>query len=108
MARVTVAVLYGESMAAAFLSVGLGTVYSRRRPSEIFAPDLESLAWAHDRGLAHTAIFGGHGAGRLAGPVPAVAERVLFPVPMAARGGRNRFTGLSGNDGLVLIVIIFQ
>ncbi len=52
MARILMAVLYGECMAAAILLAGFVTVYLTRLGRVIFAPDIETLAFAVALGMA--------------------------------------------------------
>jgi hypothetical protein len=52
MARILMAVLYGECMAAAMLLIGFATVYLTHWHRIIFGPELETLAWAAVLGVA--------------------------------------------------------
>ncbi len=56
-ARISVAVLYGECIVAAFLLSGIATVYATHRHSFFFAPDLAGLAMAGLLGLTASFAF---------------------------------------------------
>ena len=81
LARIAIAVLYGECIVLAFLGTGLATVYLTHRHTVFFAPDLAGLAWAAALGLAASFALAALAAWitlRFSSAVARVALRIIF------------------------------
>ena len=109
MARVAVAVLYGESVAVAFLLSALATVYATLRQRLLFAPDWVTIASAGALGLTASialAAAAGWMTLRFSAGAARAAQRVLFLLLLLLFFFRSRWLpDVAGTAALVVLVL---